>query len=98
MICPPDSFFISPITFLFFPLGNGLSISKFEVSDLVLTSSAISLSISFVFTWKRKLSVSKILHFRHILDLQNHTEIHTLQFYLDLIWINLNKLAYLLKF
>ena len=30
--CLPDLYFISPITFLFFPLGNGLSLSKFEMS------------------------------------------------------------------
>ena len=43
MICPPNSSFINQITFLFFPLGNGLSNSKFEVSNLLSTSSAISL-------------------------------------------------------
>ena len=30
---PPNSSFINPIIFLFFPLGNGLSNSKFEVSS-----------------------------------------------------------------
>ena len=43
MICPPNSSSVSLITFLFFPLGNGLSISKFEVSNLVSTSSTVSL-------------------------------------------------------
>ena len=43
MICKPNSSFISPIIFLFLSLGNGLSISKFEASDLFSTSSAISL-------------------------------------------------------
>ena len=38
MICPINSSFISPITFLFFALGNGPSISKFEASNLVSTS------------------------------------------------------------
>ena len=47
MICPPNSSFINPITFLFFPLGKGLSNAKFEVSNLVSTSSAISLSSVF---------------------------------------------------
>ena len=49
MICPPNSCFINLITFLFFPLGNGLSISKFEVSNLVSTSSSISFQISSAF-------------------------------------------------
>ena len=49
MICPPNSSFINPITFLFFPLGKGLSNAKFEVSNLVSTSSAISLSCFYSF-------------------------------------------------
>ena len=44
MIFPPTSSLINPITFLFFPLGNHLSNSKFEVSNLVSTSFAIYLS------------------------------------------------------
>ena len=34
MVNPPYSSFINPVTFLFFILGNGLSNSKFEVSNL----------------------------------------------------------------
>ena len=43
MIPPPNSSFIKPITFLLFPLGNGLSTPSFEVSNLSSTSYAISL-------------------------------------------------------
>ena len=38
MIFPPNPSFISWITFSVFTLGNGLSISKFEVPNLVSTS------------------------------------------------------------
>ena len=40
----------------------------------------------------------KVLYFYHILVLHNHTKIHKLQSYLDLILINLNKQAYSLIF
>ena len=42
MICPSNSSFITPITFLFFLLGNSLSDLKFEVSNLVSTSPKLS--------------------------------------------------------
>ena len=41
---------------------------------------------------------NKVLHFQHILVLHNQFKINTLQFYLDLILINLNKQAYSLMF
>ena len=89
MICPPNSSFINLIIFSFFPLRKCLSNSKFEESNLVLTSSAISLVLheqcSCLYAH------NKVFHFHHILVLNNHTKIDTLQFYSDLIFINLNK-------
>ena len=41
MIFPLSSSRINPITFSFFPLGNGLSNSQFEVPNVVSTSSAM---------------------------------------------------------
>ena len=45
MACPPNSSCINPINFIFFPFANRLSNSKFEMSNLVSTSSAVSINI-----------------------------------------------------
>ena len=42
IIFPPNLSYIKLITLLFFPLGNGLSTSWFEVSKLVSTSFEMS--------------------------------------------------------
>ena len=72
MMFPPNSPFINSITFLFFPLGNGLSNSV--LSNLVSTSSATFLQIPFVF-----------MHTMKPLVLYNHTKTHTLISYLILV-------------
>ena len=43
MICQPNSLFINQTTFFIFPLDNGLSNSKFEISNSFPTSSTMSL-------------------------------------------------------
>ena len=48
--------------------------------------------------WSYLYRYNKFLLFLNILVLHNHTEIHTLQFYSDLILRNLNKQAYSLIF
>ena len=49
IICLPNSPLISPITLILSPKPNGLSTSKFELSNLFLTSSVISLYMNKLF-------------------------------------------------
>ena len=41
IIFPPNSSFANPITFLYFPFGNGLSNSYFRVSNIASISFAM---------------------------------------------------------
>ena len=95
MICLPNSSFIKPTAFLFFPIGNCLSTSWFEVLYLLLTYSEISLYFRFLYgQWNYLCPNNTILPFHHILTSYNHTKICTLQFCLCLISLIPNKQAY----
>ena len=87
IIWQPNSSFINPVTFIFFPLGYGLPNSKFEVSNL---SQHILQYLLFLYEqWSCLCPYNQVLHFHHILVLHNHAKVHKLQFYLDLILISL---------
>ena len=79
-----------------FTFESGISNSLFEVSNRVSKSPAMPLSISSIFTWTMKIlyPYNKVLLFRYILVLLNHTKLHILQFHSDLILINLDKQDY----
>ena len=77
---PPNASFNNPITFLFFPLGNGLPNPWFEVSNQIqhFLQYIYKYHLFLCMQWNCVYPYNIILLFYHILVLHNQTKNHTL--------------------